>query len=400
MKIVTRPAWAKILAVALCFPGLTGILYAAGVPQSAETTASHDSTDVVMLLAYVFLALVFSFLCSIAEAVLLSITPSFVARLEETHPRRAELLQKLKQDNVDRSLAAILTLNTIAHTVGAIGSGAKATVVFGSAWFGVFSAVMTLLILFLSEIVPKTLGALYWRALSWPAALFIRSLIVIMYPLIVVSEALTKLIARGRTGHSFDREEFVAMARMGGQSGYLKEEESRIISNLFLLESLTVRDIMTPRTVISAIQRDTSVSEAIDEHAQDSFSRLPLYGKDLDDVIGFALKSDLLLAKAENHGHRPVSDFRRDLMTVPSKLSISGFLEKLLDSQEHIALVFDEFGGTEGVVTLEDALETLVGTEIVDEADKTKDMQELARERWARRAGALGANTEDPPRKD
>jgi CBS domain containing-hemolysin-like protein len=200
---------------------------------------------VILLITYVLLALVFSFVCSIAEAVLLSITPSYIAALHEQSPKRAALLKRLKQDNVDQSLAAILTLNTIAHTVGAIGSGAKATAVFGSAWFGLFSAVMTLLILFVSEIVPKTLGAVYWRRLAGPTASFVRGLILVLYPLIWISEKLTQLIAGGRKVHAFSREEFVAMAGVGEKAGAIDENESWIIRNLFRLKSLKATDVMT-----------------------------------------------------------------------------------------------------------------------------------------------------------
>src|SRR6056297_2019247 len=182
-------------------------------------------TDIVLLIAYVWMALFFSFLCSVAEAVLLSITPSYVEEQKEKNPGFADLLKQLKQDKVDQSLAAILTLNTIAHTVGAILAGAKATVVFGSAWFGLFSALMTLAILFFSEIVPKTIGAIHWVKLARPTAFFINGLIAILYPFVWLSEKFTKLIAHGRETHIFSRTEFLAMARIGGQSGHLSENE-------------------------------------------------------------------------------------------------------------------------------------------------------------------------------
>ncbi|HUF10344.1 MAG TPA: CNNM domain-containing protein, partial [Rhodothermales bacterium] len=207
---------------------------------------------VVMLILYVSLALVFSFLCSIAEAVLLSVTPSYIQSLRSTNPKRSALLKQLKHEKIDRSLAAILTLNTIAHTVGAIGAGAKATAVFGSAWFGLFSGVMTLAILFLSEIVPKTIGAVHWTQLVGPVATFVRGLIVALYPVVWISEVLTKMIAGGKVLHVFSREEFIAMALVGQETGQLHAKESRIIQNLFRFESLRVADIMTPRTVIMA----------------------------------------------------------------------------------------------------------------------------------------------------
>ena len=197
--------------------------FAFDAANTEANTTGYTNTDVVLLVVFVLLALIVSFLCSVAEAVLLSITPSYIARLREVKPKLAKLLKRLKQDNVDQSLAAILTLNTIAHTVGAVGSGAKAAVVFGSVWVGMFSAVMTLMILFLSEIIPKTLGAVFWRKLSGVTAIFVRGLILTLYPLIKISEALTRLIARRKNLHVFSREEFIAMARIGEQAGQISD---------------------------------------------------------------------------------------------------------------------------------------------------------------------------------
>ena len=213
----------------------------------------YTPEDVIMLAAYILLALVFSFLCSVAEAVLLSITPSFIEGLKEHNPKRAARLNKLKNEKVDQSLSAILTLNTIAHTVGAVGAGAKATVVFGSAWFGLFSAVMTLMILFISEIVPKTIGAVYWSVLVAPTARFIQSLIMILYPVVWVSEKLTALISRKKIINNSSRDELIAMASLGVKTGQLHSKESKIIKNLLRFESLKPSDIMTPRTVIFAL---------------------------------------------------------------------------------------------------------------------------------------------------
>ncbi len=346
--------------------------------------------DVVLLISYVLLALVFSFICSVAEAVLLSVTPSYIADLQKKEPKKAALLKRLKQDNVDQSLAAILTLNTIAHTVGAIGSGAKATAVFGSAWFGLFSAVMTLMILFLSEIIPKTLGAVYWRKLAGITAIFVRGLIFALYPLIVVSEKLTKLIAPEKGHHVFIRDEFVAMAGIGERAGHINERESRIIRNLFRFQALRARDIMTPRTVIFGLRQDMTVAEVLDDHAKSPFSRIPLYRTDLDDITGFTMKDDMLLSKAEGHGEAKLETLKREIMTVAEVMSLSDLLEFFLDHRQHIAIVVGEYGGTEGLVTLEDVVETLLGMEIVDEMDKVKDMQALARQQWAKRARAMG----------
>lgn len=356
--------------------------------QASTTTYTH--TDVVLLVAYILMALVFSFLCSVAEAVLLSITPSYIAGLQQDRPKLATLLIRLKQENVDQSLAAILTLNTIAHTVGAIGSGAKATIVFGSAWFGLFSAIMTLLILFLSEIIPKTLGAVYWRKLVGVTAIFVRSLILILFPLIWVSEKLTKFIAQGKNLHVFNRKEFIAMARIGEQAGQIRERESGIIRNLFRFESIKTKNIMTPSTVIVSLQQDMTVAEALNLKPNTSFSRLPLYGKGLDDITGFILKTDMLISKAQEQTEIKLVTLKRDLMTVSGEMPLSDLLEFFLDHRQHIALVVDEYGGTKGLVTLEDIVETLLGMEIVDETDKVEDMQALARRQWEKRAKAIG----------
>lgn len=370
--------------------------FAVGAANTEATTTGYTNTDVVMLVVFVLLALIVSFLCSVAEAVLLSITPSYIARLREVKPKLAVLLKRLKQDNVDQSLAAILTLNTIAHTVGAVGSGAKAAVVFGSVWVGMFSAVMTLMILFLSEIIPKTLGAVFWRKLSGVTAIFVRGLILALYPLIKISEGLTRLIARRKNLHVFSREEFIAMAHIGEQAGQIDEDQSRIIRNLFRLESLKAADIMTPRTVIAALRQDMTVTQALDAKAQTPFSRLPLYRTNLDDITGFILKDDMLLAKAQDQGEVKLEKLKRDIMTVPGEMPLSDLLESLLDKRLHIALVVDEYGGTKGLVTLEDVVETLLGMEIVDEMDKIEDMQALARQQWAKRARALGLEIDTP----
>ena len=364
--------------------------WAAALPSGGAVEANYSRADVVLLLAYVLLALVLSFLCSVAEAVLLSITPSFIEGFRKTRPRRAALLKKLKEENVDRSLAAILTLNTIAHTVGAIGAGAKATIVFGSAWFGLFSAVMTLLILFLSEIIPKTLGALYWPTLAAPTAIFIRWLIIVLYPLIIVSEALTKLLARGKTVHAFSRHEFIAMVGLGEKSGHLDEEESRIIRNLFRFKSLTAADVMTPRTVIVAVDKETTVTEALEDKRTAVFSRLPVYGDGLDDILGFVLKDDMLMEKSLDKHQTKAGELRRDIDKVSKTTSLSSLLGLFLEQRRHMALVVGEYGGTAGLVTLEDVVETLLGMEIVDEVDQIEDMQALARQQWTKRAKAQG----------
>lgn len=365
-----------------------------GIPgglQTAEPVAANFSqSDVILLIVYVMMALGFSFLCSVAEAVLLSVTPSYIAGLRKKQPAKAERLYRLKMTNVDRALAAILTLNTIAHTVGAIGSGAKATKVFGSAWFGLFSAVVTLLILFLSEIIPKTLGATYWRPLAPLTANFVQLLIFLLYPLIWVSEKLTRLIGRGHTVTNFNREEFVALAGIGEKQGDLNIRESHIIHNLFKLKAIRAKDIMTPRTVMVALQKDLNVEEALAKERKAVFSRLPLYGRNIDDIDSIILRDDLLLAHAQQKNEMKLHELGRPIQAVEAAMPLNELLEFLLNHRQKLVLVVDEYGGTIGLVTMEDVIETLLGMEIVDETDRVEDMQALAREKWAQRAKAFG----------
>lgn len=360
----------------------------AALAAPATTVTQYSHSDLLLLLVYIGLALIFSFLCSITEAALLSITPSYIESLKSTHPKRAALLKRLKQDNIDQSLAAILTLNTIAHTVGAIGSGAKATVVFGNAWFGVFSAVMTLLILFLSEIIPKTLGAVYWRSLAAPTAVFVRALIIFLYPLIIISEKLTKIVKGEGNDDNFSRDEFLAMTGIGVKSGGLQAKESKIIHNLLRMNQLKAEDVMTPRTVISAFLETTSVDQAL--YKNPVFSRLPVFVNDIDKITGFVLKDDVLFAKAQDKHEQPLHELKRPIQSVAGHTSLPELLELLLNQRQHMVIVHDEFGGTKGLVTLEDVVETLLGEEIVDESDMADDMQKLARQKWEKRAHAIG----------
>ncbi len=353
-------------------------------------------SDAFLLVLYVVLALLFSFLCSIAEASLLSITPAYVAGLREKQPKKAELLRQLKGEKIDQALAAILTVNTIAHTVGAIGAGSKATAVFGSVWFGVFSAVMTLLILFLSEIVPKTLGAVYWREVSGATAWYVNFLIKAMYPLIIVSEKITKWIASGKQTGDFSRDEFVAMAGLGHEMGHINERESKIIRNLFRFKLVHTSAIMTPRVVVAALQADLTVDEALASLQKSTFSRIPIYSQHVDAVTGFVLREDLLIAQNEGRGNAQVGSFRREIVAVLDTLPLSKLLETLLQERQHIALVVGEYGETEGIVTLEDVVETLLGIEILDEGDEVEDMQLLARQMWKKRAQRMGTNPTDP----
>ncbi len=376
-----------ILAAGLLMATMMG---AAGVTRlpSAENQLGQTS-HLVMMLVYATVALGFSFLCSIAEAVVFSVSPSYIANLEKDGQKSAGLLKKIK-DDIDRSLAAILTLNTIAHTVGAGGAGAEAAAYFGDAYVGLTMGVLTLLILFLSEIIPKTLGALYWRQLAPAASRFVQWLIWLLYPLIVFSEQLTNLLTGGKTVHPFSRDEFAALAEIGAESGQLDPKESRILKNLFRFPNLCAEDIMTPRTVVFTLQQDLTVHEVMESNAEISFSRIPIYGENRDEVTGFILKTDILLDEHRHDGAATLRDLRRELRAVNENTRLSHVLEELLDNRAHILLVVDDYGGTEGIVTLEDVVETLIGFEIVDEMDKIDDMRKLARQKWQARMQRLG----------
>jgi len=342
-----------------------------------------------LLIVYMLVALGFSFLCSIAEAVLLSTTPSYISLLEQQGRRSGRLLRSLNND-LGRPLAAILSLNTIAHTVGAAGVGAQSSVVFESVNIGIISAVLTFLILIFSEIIPKTLGVTHWRGLAPLVADGVAILIWLMYPLVYLSEKLNRLLSKGEKANSFSRKEFAAMAKLGRKEGKLGATESHIVMNLFRFPSLRVKDILTPRTVMFSLHEEMTVDEVMKTHRKIPFSRIPIYRHGPDDVDGFVLKSDILLAQARDRHDARLHEFKREIGTVPDLAPLSSLFEVLLQKREHLTLVVDEHGGLQGVVTLEDLFETLLGLEIVDEADTATDMRAFARAQWEKRAGQLG----------
>ena len=346
-----------------------------------------------LLIVFVTLALGVSFLCSVMEAVLLSVTPAYVKSVAGTPT--GERLQRLKAD-VDEPLSAILTLNTIAHTVGATGAGAQALAIWGdqSIWLVsvvmIFSVVLTLAILFLSEIIPKTIGAVYWRGLSGPVATLLDWTVTgLRYTgLIWLSKQLSKLISGGKKSSAVSREELIAMADLGVEEGVFGEQESQILTSLLRFNELRARDVMTPRTVLLAFPEDAPISAIAGASVR--FSRLPLYRGSLDQITGLVLKDDVLLAAAEGRAAEPLHTLRREIMTVPDGLPLPQLFERFLERREHLALVVGEYGGTAGVATMEDVVETLLGLEIVDEHDHETDMQHAAREQWQQRAAKLG----------
>ena len=351
------------------------------------TGAASGSGSLTLLILYVVLAIGVSFLCSVLEAVLLSVSPAYIGTISDTKPAAADRLRSLKAD-VERPLAAILSLNTVAHTIGAAGAGAEAAAYYGEAAIGVFSAILTLGILVLSEIIPKTLGAVYWRALAPLVARILPLLIWITIPLVWLSQGITKLIARGEKEGQVSREELAALAQIGTEEGVFDESEGRILRSLFRFKELTVRDVMTPRTVVVAYPETTPLAEIATGDTR--FSRLPIYGRDRDHMTGFVLRDDVLAAVADGRGEAPASSIAREILTVPDALPLPDLFDRLLDRREHLALVVGEYGGTAGVASVEDVVETLLGLEIQDESDTHHDMQAAARERWSERAVRMG----------
>jgi len=362
------------------------------VAAVAPTGEATGPGSLSLLIIYIAIAIVVSFICSIMEAVLLSVTPAYIGALETTKPDVAHRLRDLKSD-VDRPLAAILTLNTVAHTIGAAGAGAQAAAYFGSGAIGIFSALLTLGILVLSEIIPKTLGAVYWRGLAPVVAKMLKPLIYLLYPLVLMSQWFAKLLTRGEKKGDVSREELAALADIGAEEGVLGDREVRLFKSLLKFESLTAADVMTPRTVMVAFPETATVDELV--NAKRPFSRYPVYAENHDQITGYALLSDALTKVADDDHDTPLSEVRRNLDAVPENQSVLEVFETLLEGHEHIALVVDQYGGTAGIATMEDVIETLLGLEITDETDRTEDMQSLARDQWRARAAGFGLLDDD-----
>jgi CBS domain containing-hemolysin-like protein len=337
-----------------------------------------------LLFFYLALALGVSFLCSIVEAVILSVSVPFIKMKEMEGKASAKHLKNLK-NKIDRPLSAILTINTVAHTVGAAGVGAQAVAIFGKIYFGVISAILTILILFLSEIIPKTIGAVYWRQLASPSAIVIMVMIYISYPLVIISEFITKIISKNKKSQTVSREEVVALAHLGRKEGVLKESESKVIDNLIKLRTLNVRVIMTPRTVVVSAPEEISLDDYINQKEYIQYSRIPVYSGNIENVTGYILNSDVLEKLAKGSHNQRLKDVKRPIIFFYENFSIPKLFEELLLQKEHIALIIDEYGGMQGLTTMEDIIEAILGVEIMDEKDIEVNMQELAKKKWKTR---------------
>ena len=362
-----------------------------------------------LLIFYAVISIFFSFLCSILEAVLLSITPTFTNVKKKEGKSYALTLEELKKD-VDKPLIAILTINTIAHTVGAILVGVQAKVAYAELYgstqrsilgvtftedlmVGVVSTVMTILILIASEIIPKTIGATYWRELANFSAKTLKIMVLTLKytGLLWILQLFTKLVGgKGHHGSVLSREDFTAMTDIAHEEGVFEKSESTIIKNLLRFDEVLVKDVMTPRAVMKIAPEKKSIAEFFKDNPKMRFSRIPVHGDKLDHIDGFVLKDTILEELVNNNGDILLSDIKRDILIVDRDTPIPKLFDTLIKKREHVALVVDEYGSVSGLVTMEDVIETLLGLEIMDESDSVADLQDLARKNWERRAQSSG----------
>lgn len=356
-----------------------------------------------LLIVYAVISIFFSFLCSILEAALLSFTPTYLRMKVQEGKAYAKTLTNFKKD-IDKPLVAILTLNTFAHTVGAILVGVEAeklpykVELFGMNIVGIVSAIMTMLILVISEIIPKTIGATYWKKLGPFTAMFLN---VIIFPLkytgiLWVLMLITKLVGKSAHVSTMSREEFLAITDAAEEEGVFEESETTVIKNLLVFKSVQAKDVMTPFTVVTLENETMSLENFYKSHKGLRFSRIPVYKGKSHNITGFVLRDDILEEIVEDRGDKLLSDLRREIFVVSAEKPIPELFETFIKQRVHIASVVDDFGNTIGVVTMEDIIETLLGLEIMDESDSIEDMQMQARKNWEKRAKRMGIQlTED-----
>ncbi len=335
-----------------------------------------------LLVTYLLLTLILSFMCSLLEATLLSSTSSYIESLDKKgySPKTVDLAKDVKQ-NIDKSISSILTLNTFANTMGAAGVGAQAAIIFGSNWQAVIAFILTLMVLFISEIFPKTLGAIYWRKFIVPAVYIISFMVKITYPFIFLATFITNTLQKGRKNEvNFSKDEIITIVDMSEKEGVLQAKESILIKNLFKLKSIKAKDIMTPRTVVFAFDSKTTLKEALLNDNLYVYSRIPVYNESIDDIAGVVFKQTILEKRVKKKKKTLLKDIMVPVHKVPENISVSTLFDMFIRMKMHLFIVQDEYGQTSGVVTLEDALETLLGIEIVDEMDQVTDMQEFAKD--------------------
>ena len=342
-----------------------------------------------LLLLFLLGAMAISFLCSILEATLMSTPISYITMREEEGYKPAKLFKQYKQDT-SRPIAAILSLNTIANTIGAAGVGHQATIVIGSGWFGLVSAMMTILILVFSEIIPKTLGATRWKSLMGFATVMIEALIFIMYPLVLLIELLTRLITpKDAQETAISRDEVSAMANVAEEEGDLEEDENTIIQNLIGMDEIKAFDVMTPRVVCEIAPESMTIKAFYKNKRFRHYSRIPVYADNDEYITGYILRMEALQYMAEDKFDITLADIRRDVATFDEDTSLDEIWDEMLSKDEQIAIIINEYGSFQGILTLEDVIETLLGSEIVDENDTVRDMQQLARDKWKKQVVAV-----------
>ncbi|MDD2399596.1 MAG: hemolysin family protein [Sulfurovum sp.] len=334
-----------------------------------------------LLLTYLFVALTISFVCSVLEAVLLSSTNSYIQTLPKTNEKAITKLKNLKS-NIDKPIASILILNTFAHTMGAAGVGAQAQLLFGAEWQAAIAFVLTLLILYASEIIPKTIGALYWKSLLIPSAYLISFMIKVTYPLVWFSSIITTFISRGKNKNTnFSRDEIMAVVAIGEKEGSLMSKESYLIENLLKLKHIKAKDIMTPRSVVFALPSNTTVGEALNEDRLYIHSRIPIFDESIDHIVGVVFNQTILEESIEDHDDKLLETIAIPVHKVSENVPVFALIDIFIKKKTHLFIVHDNYGQTSGVVTLEDAIEALLGVEIVDEMDEVEDMQAFAKDK-------------------
>lgn len=336
-----------------------------------------------LLITYFLVAIVVSFCCSMLESVILSVTPAYIAVKQTQSPSVGNRLLHLKQ-RIDRPLAAILTLNTVANTLGSAGVGAQVLVLYGDKAVALASLLLTFVILICSEIIPKTLGTVYWKKLAPLASYIISIMIYITYPFVIMSEGISSLLG-GDILQKVTREEMIMTAELGADEGTLNKKESLVIRNLLMLNKISITDIMTPRSVVFGFEKQMTVGEVFNDHKTIQFSRIPVYNETMDNVEGIILRYKLMEAYAQDLDEMTIDHFMKPIHSVSEDSSVAACLDQFIKRKEHIFIVIDDYGVTTGIVTLEDVVETLLGVEIVDEFDSVEDMRKYARELWEER---------------
>ncbi|MCB0702779.1 MAG: hemolysin family protein [Candidatus Kapaibacterium sp.] len=347
-----------------------------------------------LLLIYLSIAVFFSFLCSFLEAALLSTTHSFIStELLENRPYAVKL--KKFKDEVDKPLTAILTLNTFANTFGAAGVGAQAQNIWGTEYLTAISVALTLIILIVSEIIPKTIGAAYWKQFAPFIAYSLQGMVWILYPFVVLAPFITKRFKVKKEGSEISRYDIHMMTMLGETEGVLDKEESQIIQNLLRFDEITVHDIMTPRTVVVSEDENTTASDFFKNLKFRHFTRIPLYNETVENITGYVIKEDLINDIISKKGKSKLAKYKRPIRFISIDDTLPTAYEQFIHNNEHIAAVYDEYKGFSGILTMEDIIETLLGVEIMDEYDSTEDLQQFARKNWEKRAKKLGIISED-----